>query len=381
MLAVEELLKLYAKSNREIAINNLIKKKIALLIKKNNHPKFYYTNELMKALINFNLDCEIHLDVSDVKIYTNKSDNNFDYFIQHGSKYYGIYVNLRITIKFDEVEMTNRNEISYFINNLFVRFNISSIGVISKLQGTRSSISYEEYKTNYIHSHLPRGITNLGRFTGFCIGENSELTIAQAYFNESVINKSNIYESFLFFLNQIEAFVKYESLEGGPYVKIEEVYKQIKINNKPTRIDFSNLNSIAVDYLETFKYLTKKDLSEIIDETCAVENKVHIMNEHKFKSILFSNNTVQLIYNNISNHYFKELLVLTYNGKDVTTANKDLILNLSSISNNKFEFNGEKIIPIVKSNSDFDTSKIKYDLHHSFKNYIVQHVKRKFCKA
>lgn len=380
MLRVQELIDLAVKTSQYVRLHKLIKRKIELEIKLKTNPYFSYVDDLKKALIKFGYDCEIYLDVSDItqvsRLPSNSSD--YTYYIVRNNQYYMVKLHLQITIKFNEIKMTNSKGISYFIKDLFVRFNINTNGVIDSIKGTRSSISYEEFKTGYVHSHLPRSQNRLGHFSQFCLGSNSELITASVFFNESVNNKSNIDVSFLFFLNQLKAYVSYESLEGGPYIQIKDVLNKTKELNKNHKTDYVLINQAADVYFDYFK--SNHNLDKVVKECSALVNNVFIINELRLKHELFNENTIKIIVEDLyGGSSLNKFLLLIYNGKDISNTNKDLIL-AGNINNTVYPivFNNETITPEIKLDILVDKSNIKYDLHNSFKNYAVQYVKNRY---
>jgi hypothetical protein len=380
MLRVQELIDLAVKTSQYDRLDKLIKRKIELEIKLKTNPYFSYVDDLKKALIKFGYDCEIYLDVSDIIQVSRLPPNSSDYiyYIVRNSQYYMVKLHLQITIKFNEIKMTNVKETSYFIKDLFVRFNINTNGVIDSIKGTRSSISYEEFKTGYVHSHLPRSQNKLGYFNQFCLGSNSELITASVFFNESVNNKSNIDVSFLFFLNQLKAYVSYESLEGGPYIKIKDVLDKTRQLYKNHKTDYVLINTAATIYFDYFE--SKHNLNEIVKDCSALVNNVFIINELKLKHELFNENTIKTIVEDLyGSNDLNKFLLLIYNGKDISSNNKDLIL-AGNVNNEVYPivFNNETITPEIKFDTLIDKSKIKYDLHSSFKNYAVQYVKNRY---
>lgn len=125
-------------------------------------------------------------------------------------------------ILFDEITISNSHKKTHCIKDLVVKIPFSydkhkdAIKVSQAILGTRLTNSYSEIKSNYKHSHLPsNGVEQ--RFNDFCLGAT----------DVNIINtdlKLNFSESkYLLFLNMLTAYVSWESLEGGPYIKLEGV--------------------------------------------------------------------------------------------------------------------------------------------------------------
>lgn len=114
------------------------------------------------------------------------------------------------------------NSAKTFIKDLYViiNFNENNCFHIS-LQGQRATLSPIEYAKSYSHSHLSNG--NFSRGT-FCLGSGP---IAQTL---GILN-SGEYSSDIFqlFLYQINDYLQWESLDGGPYRKISYLYANTKV--------------------------------------------------------------------------------------------------------------------------------------------------------
>ena len=130
-----------------------------------------------------------------------------------------------LTIKFPVFEIINGKGTKHLIQDLYVKWAFKKGFVISKpLSGIRGLVDYVEYKSGYIHSHLPsvnyaNGDLSPG-FNTFCLGSgdfataNSEWTCDDHQFTQ---------EGFELLLYQLDAYVRWESLQGGPYMRMENI--------------------------------------------------------------------------------------------------------------------------------------------------------------
>ena len=128
-----------------------------------------------------------------------------------------------LTIKFPNIEITNGNNLKHTISDLYVRWAFKEGFVISRrLAGVRGLVDYVEYKCGYSHSHLPSVsyTNNVPEFNTFCLGSgdfataNSEWAMPDHEFTQ---------EGFELLLYQLDGYVKWESLQGGPYMRIENI--------------------------------------------------------------------------------------------------------------------------------------------------------------
>ena len=95
------------------------------------------------------------------------------------------------------------------------------VGFKLTLWGRRVTLSPMEYVKNYSHSHLSQGGFNIGKF---CLGSGP---ITQTL---SVLQDTYTDDLFQLFLYQINEYIQWESLEGGPYRKIRNLYANTKVS-------------------------------------------------------------------------------------------------------------------------------------------------------
>src|SRR5688572_4766904 len=98
--------------------------------------------------------------------------------------------NVNIVIHFPEITITNSNQDSLVIKDIFTSTQLFSDGTISiELKGARTTFTIEEMVTGYVHSHLKtlHWAEGLGRphsrmkYTEFCLGNGELITFAQLY--------------------------------------------------------------------------------------------------------------------------------------------------------------------------------------------------------
>jgi len=134
-----------------------------------------------------------------------------------------------IYIKWEEFTISNSNGNSHTIKDFFLRINVNNtFNRFISFQGVRCTATLKEIHSNYMHSHC--GSSELGSFGRMCTGSTilSDL-MAMLASSEFCI------ELFEMFLVQLDLYVRWESLEGGPYRKIEHLnYKSISSHTNPT---------------------------------------------------------------------------------------------------------------------------------------------------
>lgn len=133
-------------------------------------------------------------------------------------------VHYTVTVHFPEITITNSRNKSHVIRDLYVRFAFSgefklvpfknSVGTVATLMGMKTTYTPYEWNSFYTHSHLS------GRqlhFTKFCTGTgpiNQLMMLLGTNFSQVNLNM---------FLLSLQNYVKWESLEGQPYKKIQDI--------------------------------------------------------------------------------------------------------------------------------------------------------------
>jgi len=142
---------------------------------------------------------------------SNYGENNWDII---GSNIY---------IHFSGFYIKNNTSKNY-IKDLYVIISFyknEDVGFKLTLWGRRATLSPMEYVKNYSHSHLSQGGFNIGKF---CLGSGP---ITQTL---SVLQDTYTDDLFQLFLYQINEYIQWESLEGGPYRKIRNLYANTKVS-------------------------------------------------------------------------------------------------------------------------------------------------------
>jgi hypothetical protein len=126
-----------------------------------------------------------------------------------------------VYIKFPEIEISNKKDNKHIIKDLYVRIKyiiVDSHVKLLGLDGYRGKMTFEEHSSGYSHSHLPSSSTD--NFQPFCLG-TSEMADLKADWATREDNFDQIL--FELFLYQLDAYVRWESLDGGPYKRMAEI--------------------------------------------------------------------------------------------------------------------------------------------------------------
>ena len=160
-------------------------------------------------------------------IYENKWDVDFT-LTQTSSK---IYIDIKaVHILFEEIVITNSRAKTHTIKDLLVAIELQNDSnrrlKVKKLKGGRLTLTYAEFQSDYFHSHLSvncqrlntSGYQGVPFFTTFCTG-SGEINMYQSDINGDGFTERN----FIAFAMQIMTLVTWESLEGTPYRRIDNI--------------------------------------------------------------------------------------------------------------------------------------------------------------
>lgn len=136
-----------------------------------------------------------------------------------------------IYIYFPEETVTNENGESHKIYDVYIRVNISVYdGNSVRISMSRGAYSPTEVLVNYMHSHVPyisgSGVSQ-DPFVDPCFGSGP-----LAHSNADQDKKSTEY--WVWLCNEIQRFIRVESLRGGPFyhlVKLKDQSNSIKITD------------------------------------------------------------------------------------------------------------------------------------------------------
>lgn len=151
----------------------------------------------------------------------------------------------RVLIHFPEITLTNSKRNTHIIRDLYTQFTFTHEGkLVGTVQGLRTTGTKEEVARGYVHSHLDIFVWNSMRFTNFCTGVgpiNQTILLLREEWNE--VN----FEMLCYHLNEM---VKWESLEGTPYISIRE--DRSNQQREPVR-DVRNWNDIFGEFYRSVR--------------------------------------------------------------------------------------------------------------------------------
>jgi hypothetical protein len=159
-----------------------------------------------------------------------------------------------IIIYFPEVTIKNSCEQSHVMKDIYIRFNFYSRGkVLADMEIARTTFTERELRNHYLFSHC--GEESVGSYSNdLCKGSTS---IAESY---SLLRKDLflLIKGFTPFLYVLKEYLSWESLEGSPYRKIDDVITDANrmINKSSYTCDTTYILSklILSNKLENLKY-------------------------------------------------------------------------------------------------------------------------------
>lgn len=270
---------------------------------------------------------------------------------------YDIVEDTHIIIHFPEIEISNENKKSLKIYNLFTIFKFENYLTYDyiELHGWLMSPTRKQYLYDYAHSHLPISDTNykedkynlLNDSCPFCLG-NGTLNKLICSWQDDFTNIS-IFECILY---ELENFVSWESLEGGPYIFLNKV-----INNSDT-IDYDKYyTNCNFKYVINKLYESNESIPVKIIEDSKINKYIELYYPLEFKSKLSNiiENTITEVYTRYSlddnDSIFDRLdknRFIPFRGKNIKLEiykeDDNVQLELKNIKNDIIEYILEKLI-------------------------------------
>jgi hypothetical protein len=201
ILTIEEKLK----KNAEVLIHGI---DLSPIVKMKNALNEVFGEERNQIVSLF--EKESYLKFSQVKDFSGDVKNYKKYVIDN---YF-----FDIIIHFPEITIKNSKGKSRKIYDLYVKFNVGlDFKIKENLMGIATTFEEDALNSSYHHSHLPSG--KYTDFKSFCLGSDTPINLL---FHKM---KSNAFDegTFKMLLYTIREYVSWESLEGGPHVRMSNV--------------------------------------------------------------------------------------------------------------------------------------------------------------
>ena len=132
-----------------------------------------------------------------------------------------------LLVWFPEVKITNENNKSTYVKDLYVKIFIDVSGqLLGEFYINRATYTHAQLCCRYIHSHVPRLDTlNPASFRTPCTGEGP--------INNTISSLNMVYDIDLWqlFCSELEDFVQTESIAGVPYIRLESLGGEVTGGN------------------------------------------------------------------------------------------------------------------------------------------------------
>jgi hypothetical protein len=146
------------------------------------------------------------------------------------------WVDQSLILVYPVVPITNSLGHKHTLHNMLVKLDISDDGGIYRVQGGRATLCKEEIRTGFRHSHIHSQTGGALYWDDFCLGAGTMRNMIDK------MKKPNSAFEFSLFLDQLKAYLEWESLEGTPYISIRTLgvvntgafYDHEVSNNEPT---------------------------------------------------------------------------------------------------------------------------------------------------
>ena len=276
----------------------------------------------------------------------------------------------QIVVHFPEVTITNENNKSIIIQDLYAKVCINALGnLCSGPLFNRATYPYIQMVRGYMHSHI-NGIVTDDHFTSSCLGSGP--------INRTINSLRLECEEGLWKLYciELEKYVHVESLHGGPYHRLENVtgsntskvspeirmYTAFPVTNDAALREFLiNFTSILIASPE-LKWITKYNLGYSLgmslSEFILVASKIFI-----------NYYNTELLKNNIDlpqNYLFDVNILSNYIFEDDTLAE---LFSTETLSSSRASLQGKELFVFKDKPVIFNILPKNYDPNH--KNLIL----------
>ena len=147
-------------------------------------------------------------------------------------------------------------------------------GLPYEIEGKRNTLSYAEYCSQYLHSHLYTG-TELNNYGYFCLGDTllsrclRDCNEFDIFYNgdiDNVESKEDFYKNYSFKTNKITNFLlnlitlaSHESTAGVPYIR----YANVRVSRSSNRFSLSNSMNTYKLLERYFRHFIKNNIDFI----------------------------------------------------------------------------------------------------------------------
>ena len=262
-----------------------------------------------------------------------------------------------ILIHFPKIKMTNSKGLQHDITNMYAMLRYQHINKMfsGTLRGARSTRTGSEQTNSYIHSHLPS--TGLCNFGSFCLGSSTlgMLLSDLATIQPTPERLEDLKLRFMLVLMEIENYLGWESVEGGPYKYMKDIA----------------MGSLSMNLSSTYGRIAERIMDEIYPEFKRDNNLLFKFNKKGLIDIVKNHNFLLLISKYCPE---KHLVYRSSTGRFYSEKSETRVKLGKVVDGTTFNFKGETIIGEIVSEVKIYEESEKEFAHPS----IVESCRKKF---
>lgn len=340
------------------------------------NTEFLKTKEAFKSLV---FSKELSITSSEEWVSTVNSDGFIDSLFFIHNAYLTVYV------KYPEIIIKNSDNKSHKIRDLYIKVIFNYNGTLKQsFRILRSTFTEKELLEGYSHSHI-RSICyknsgyldKLQEWKTPCLGSGTLLSSLTTTLDYPSFDETNI----MAYFEAIDAFLAWESLEGGPYMKISNIgYENINnITPSVSRPLYNPEIELVVHLIQDEYFMSQFELVPTIIINCA---KYDIKINEPFMAQYITLLSKKLgLFQEIE----KNNNVVYYHIDDFNNIKYFRIFNRENIHNIKkyknaylFSFKNESVrLNIIE---DSEKPQHKQTIHPNILHYILEFLKQYITK-
>lgn len=202
------------------------------------------------------------------------------------------YYTIHILILYPELTITSSSGGQHFCKDFIVEFTLLYNELAGEVsfsppRGTKAKYSQEEALVSYTHSHISPhvlGLENIFKTQSFCLGNGTDIANMIIDFAEPEYTFEQ--EIFEMYLTLIDALVAWESIDGGPYIRMSSISTRTNVNRT---LDPDNQIRFSIYTPQVFEIIRGWSASE--PEKLGINfrlngNKLIISNDETFENFL-----------------------------------------------------------------------------------------------
>lgn len=246
-------------------------------------------------------------------------------------------IKCKITIHFPQVKVTNDNDKSVIIKDVFARFFIKQNGtLIEDVTFCKTTYDTLQWDSKYIHSHITAlDYNRVNEFKHSCLGRGPLSSTIPSLYLENNINLWGL------FCYELDNYLQVESLVGGPYKYLEHLKSETQRNINYERISDNykiHKEDILDIILQFVEYLIKNNSLKF-----SFNGNSYTLHDSLLKNHILLSNEFIKFYNDNFKHIFDLNKLFDDNILTYCKIEKNKIFSTSTEEslnyNNRFMFN------------------------------------------